>query len=53
LQFIEKAHVLDRDDGLIGEGFEEGNLLLGKRSNLSAADHNSPDSKTLPKQGCG
>src|SRR5262245_4127116 len=33
LQLLKKPHVLDRDDGLIGEGFEEGNLLLGKRSN--------------------
>src|SRR5262245_930659 len=30
LQFLEQPHVLDRDDGLIGEGFKEGDLLVGK-----------------------
>ena len=29
LQFFEQAHVLDGDHGLIGEGFEELNLLAG------------------------
>src|SRR4030095_3919845 len=28
LQLLKQSDVLDSDDGLIGEGFEEGNLLL-------------------------
>ena len=31
LQFFEQPHVLDRDHRLIGEGFEESDLLVSKR----------------------
>ena len=30
LDFLEQAHVLDRDHGLIGEGFEKCDLLFGE-----------------------
>ena len=30
LHFFEQPHVLDRDHGLIGESFKEGNLLIGE-----------------------
>ena len=32
LQLREQAHVLDRDDGLVGEGLEERDLLLGEEA---------------------
>ena len=34
LQFFEQPHVLDGDDRLVGEGFEQCDLLVGKRMNL-------------------
>src|SRR6266540_2821453 len=34
LELLEQAHVLDGDDGLVGEGLEEGNLRLGKGAHL-------------------
>src|SRR5262245_793349 len=40
LQFLEQPHVLNRDDGLIGESFEESDLFFCKRTNLSSPDHN-------------
>jgi hypothetical protein len=36
LQLLEEAHVLDRDDRLIGEGLEQGNLPLGEELGLRA-----------------
>ena len=33
-EFLEQPHVLDRDHGLIGEGFEKRDLLVGKRPGL-------------------
>ena len=34
LQFFEQPHVLDGDDRLIGESFEESDLLVCERSDL-------------------
>ena len=38
LEFLEQAHVLDGDDRLVGEGFEQRNLLFGEGSNLRDAE---------------
>ena len=38
LQFFEQPDVLDGDDGLVGEGFEKSDLLIGERTNLRAAN---------------
>ena len=38
LDFFEQPHVLDSDDGLIGKGFEESDLLFRKRTNFRAAN---------------
>ena len=38
LQFLEQAHVLDRDDGLIGKGFEKRDLLLSERTDLKSTN---------------
>ena len=34
LQFLEQPYVLDRDDGLVREGFEKSDLLIGERDEL-------------------
>src|SRR5215471_3844007 len=31
LKLREQPHVLDRDDGLVGEGLEQANLLIGEK----------------------
>ena len=33
-EFFEQAHILDSDNGLVGEGFEESYLFFGKRLHL-------------------
>src|SRR3990172_461176 len=50
LALLEKAHVLNRDHSLVGEGFEKGNLLFRERVNLHAANHDRPDRDTLSQQ---
>ena len=47
LQFFEQPDVLDGDDGLVGESFEQFDLLLGERADLHAADMNRPDGNSL------
>ena len=42
LDFFEQPHVLDGDDGLIGEGFEQVDLLFGERPDLGAANDDCP-----------
>ena len=34
VDLFKQADVFDRDDGLIGEGFEQSDLFVGERSNL-------------------
>ena len=34
-EFLEQPHVLDGDDRLVGEGFEERDLLVGERLETS------------------
>ena len=53
LQFFEQPHVLDGDHGLIGEGFEEFDLLVRERTNLGPANGNRPDRSTLAQKGNG
>src|SRR5262245_37611241 len=51
LRLGEQAHILDRDDGLAGEGLEEGNLLLGERPGNTARDANGADSVAVSEEG--
>src|SRR5713226_2852261 len=51
-EFLEQADVLDSDHRLVGEGLEEGDLLVGERTNFRSANHNGPDSFIFPQQGC-
>ena len=64
LQFFEQPHVLDGDHGLVGEGLQQSDLLLGEWADFGAPDQNNADrtpfalqrgdqygSNTLPVQG--
>ena len=53
LHFLEQARILDRDDGLVGEGLEDGNLLLGEWPHLRPANDDCADRNVLPQQGRG
>ena len=33
-EFLKQADIFDGDDGLVGEGFEERDLLIGKRTDF-------------------
>src|SRR5262249_33497986 len=43
LNLVEQANVLDGDHGLVGEGFDQLNLLVGKRPDLGAYQRNDAD----------
>src|SRR4030095_4826133 len=38
LEFLEEPDIFDGDDGLVGEGFEQRNLLLGERTYFDSAN---------------
>ena len=46
-QFLEQPHVLDGDHRLVGEGFEQLDLLVCERANFSSANHNHSDRQYL------
>ncbi len=43
LQLLEQADVLDRDHGLVGEGLEERDLVVGEPAGLAAGHRDRPD----------
>ena len=47
LQLLEQPHVLDGDDGLVGEGLEQLDLLVRERPGLDSIDRDRPDRATL------
>ena len=47
LQFLEQPHVLDGDDGLVGEGLEECDLALREGPRRAAADGNDADHRSV------
>ena len=49
LDLFKQADVFDRDDRLIGEGFEQSDLFVGERSNLCTPQSNDSDSNTFPQ----
>src|SRR5262249_10279622 len=53
LQFREQPHVLDGDRGLVGEGLEQGNLLLGKGTRLSLVGVDRADWQTIAQHWDG
>ena len=50
-QLVEEPRVLDGDDGLIGEGLEQGDLSLGEELDLGAAQRDRADRDAFPHQG--
>src|SRR5262245_30749914 len=50
LDFLEQPHILDGDHGLVGEGFEKGDLFFSKRSNFLATDRDDSYRNTLSQQ---
>src|SRR6266481_8673270 len=52
LQLLEQAHVLDGDDGLVGESLKEGDLLIGEGPKLGSVDRNRPNGYALTQQRC-
>ena len=52
IQFFKQAHVLDGDDGLVGEGFEKRDLLFGERTNFGSANARSRRSES-PSRSSG
>ena len=50
LQFFEQPHVLDGNDGLVGEGFEKRDLLFRERPELGASDRDRADGDALTQQ---
>ena len=50
LQFFEQPHVLDGDDGLVGEGFQQSDLLLREWADCGAPDQNNADRTPFSQQ---
>ena len=48
---LEQPHVLDRDDGLVGEGGDQFDLLVGEWLNASPPNHDDADDVALPEHG--
>ena len=46
-ELLEQPHVLDGDHRLVGEGFEQRDLLVGERSDFRATNHDGPDGQRL------
>jgi hypothetical protein len=53
LRFIEQPHVLDGDDGLVGEGLEERDLRVREAAGLPAADIDGADDPALSQHRHG
>ncbi len=49
-QLVEQTGVLDRDDGLAGEGGEQLDLLVSERPNVHATDQDHSDRISFPQQ---
>ena len=52
LEFLEQPHILDRDDCLVGESLEKGDLLIRERTNLRSTNMNHPNGISLSQQWC-
>src|SRR5262245_454932 len=53
LRLVEQPHVLDGNDGLVGEGLEEFDLLVRERVHFDSANQDCPDWLALAHQRCG
>src|SRR5262249_30376885 len=50
LRLGEQAHILDGDDGLVGEGLEQGDLPIGEAPGRVSTDADGPDSLALAQE---
>src|SRR4029450_9267063 len=50
LELLEQPHVFDRNHSLIGEGLEQGDLLVREGLDLSAPEVDRPDGRALSEQ---
>src|SRR5262245_60062862 len=50
LQFLEQPDILNRDHGLISEGLEESDLLIGERIDFGTANENRSNRNILAHQ---
>src|SRR5262249_22469828 len=50
LDLLEQPHVLDSNDGLVGERFEESDLLGSERARLDSSNEDRAERCTLPEQ---
>ena len=53
LQLREQSRVLDGDDGLVGEGGHEVDLLVGERAGFGPVDEEHADQVVLPQHRDG
>jgi hypothetical protein len=51
-ELLEKPHIFDGDDGLVCEGLEEIDLLIGEGTYLLSPNENRPDRGSLSQQRC-
>src|SRR4029434_7922679 len=52
LDFLEQPHILDVDDSLIGEGFQELDLLVREWADFHPANPIAPNCNPLTEQWC-
>ena len=48
LELLEQAHILDGDDGLVGEGLQQGDLRVGERRRRGPGDGDRADRLPAP-----
>src|SRR5262245_50775147 len=53
LDLLKQPDVFDGDHRLVGEGLEEGDLLIRERANFRTSDVYNADRNTFPKQRSG
>ncbi len=51
LHLVEQAHVLDRDDSLVGEGLDELDLALSEPAGLPTRQTSAPSTRSFPSNG--
>jgi hypothetical protein len=51
LQLLEQPDVLDRDDGLVGEGLQEGDLFVREASRFAPRDPDCAERQPVPHHG--
>ena len=51
-EFFEQSHVLDGDDRLVGEGFDQLDLPFGKRLNDVTPDDDATNWRSFSQQWC-